>query len=88
VSIVPLLEEPRQYWGIPAITTHDRGNHGVRSDRWRYIRYANGEEELYDHNNDPHEWTNLAQDPTLDHVKNRLSAWLPNNEVPVWPGRQ
>jgi len=87
VSITPLFENPERHWGVPAITTHDRGNHAVRSDRWRYIRYANGDEELYDHSKDPHEWTNLASDPELGHVKNRLSVWLPNQEVPVWPGR-
>mgnify|MGYP001179979395 CR=1 FL=1 len=88
VSIVPLLEEPRQYWGIPAITTYGRGNHTIRSDRWRYIRYADGSEELYDHSKDPNEWTNLTGHAELSHVKTRLAAWLPNFEVPVWPGRE
>jgi hypothetical protein len=32
----------------------------VRSKRWRYTRCSNGEEELYDHRTDPHEWHNLA----------------------------
>ena len=47
---------------ITEVTTHDRLNHSLRSDRWRYIRYNNGSEELYDHRNDPYEWTNLAAD--------------------------
>ena len=55
----------------PAITTHNRGNHSVRSERWRYIRYADGTEELYDHRNDPHEWKNLASDPRLAEVKRK-----------------
>ena len=41
--------------------TMGRGNHAVRSDRWRYIRYADGEEELYDHSKDPWEWENVAK---------------------------
>ena len=35
----------------------------VRTERWRYIQYADGAEELYDHHHDPHEWTNLAAQP-------------------------
>ena len=27
----------------------------MRSERWRYIRYTDGSEELYDHHQDPHE---------------------------------
>ena len=41
--------------------TNGRFNHAVRSEQWRYIRYANHGEELYDHTNDPYEWTNLAR---------------------------
>jgi arylsulfatase A-like enzyme len=37
--------------------------YAARDERWRYIRYADGSEELYDHQNDPHEWTNLAAKP-------------------------
>ena len=88
VSLTPLFENPYRHWAIPAITTHGRGNHAVRSDRWRYIRYANGDEELYDHSKDPHEWTNLSSDSKLNPVKTRLSAWLPNEEVPVWSRRK
>ena len=32
----------------------------IRSEQYRYIRYRDGEEELYDHSNDPHEWINLS----------------------------
>jgi arylsulfatase A-like enzyme len=37
----------------PAITSHNQGNHGIRSENWRYIHYADGSEELYDMVNDP-----------------------------------
>lgn len=86
-SIVPLLNDSRQYWGVPAITTHNRNNHAVRTDRWRYIHYEDGGEELYDHRIDPNEWTNLADEPKYAKLKQRLAAWLPNEEVPAWPGR-
>ena len=49
------------------------GNVSLRTLRWRYLRYANGEEELYDLKNDPNEWTNLSGDPSLAKVKKRLA---------------
>jgi hypothetical protein len=69
----------------PAITTHGRLNHAIRSDRWRYIRYADGSEELYDHETDPMEYTNLATRAEYDAVKQELSAWLPERNAPNAP---
>src|SRR5262245_29285247 len=60
VSIRKLLADPRAEWNLPAITTHGFQNHAVRTERWRYIRYADGGEELYDHSKDEFEFTNLA----------------------------
>ena len=60
-SLVPLLKNPKAKWDRPAIMTQGKGNHAVRSDRYRYIRYADGTEELYDHDKDPWEHTNLAK---------------------------
>jgi arylsulfatase A-like enzyme len=87
VSLRPLLEDPNALWDRPALTTLYPGNHAVRSERWRYIRYADGSEELYDHHQDPHEWTNLADDPALAPVKQALAAWLPETESPEAPYR-
>ncbi len=55
-------------------------------ERWRYIRYADGTEELYDHRNDPHEWKNLASDPRLAEIKREHSSWLAVREAPPVPG--
>lgn len=66
----------------PAITTHNRGNHGIRTEAWRYIRYADGSEELYDVVNDPNEWTNIAADPKYAAAKSELVAWLPKIDLP------
>lgn len=83
VSIVPLLRDPQAAWDHPAITTHGRGNHAVRTDRWRYIRYADGGgEELYDHEADPHEWTNLAGRLEFANVQAELAKWVPAGDVP------
>ncbi|MEZ5430620.1 MAG: hypothetical protein R3F31_05450 [Verrucomicrobiales bacterium] len=62
-SLVPQLRDAATDRPWPAITTHNHDNHGVRSEHWRYIRYADGSEELYDHRKDPNEWTNVAADP-------------------------
>jgi arylsulfatase A-like enzyme len=77
VSIAPLLNNPAAKWEHVALTTHTKGNHTICSDRWRYIRCANGDEELYDHKTDPDEWNNLADQPEYTWVKKNLSRWLP-----------
>ena len=48
----------------------------VRSKRYRYTLCATGEEELYDHKNDPHEWMNLANNPKYDEIKDNLRKEL------------
>lgn len=88
VSIVPLLKDPKTKWDRPAITTYERGNHSIRSERWRYIRYHDGTEELYDHTKDEMEWTNLASKPEFDKVKAELAAWLPKVDAPDAPSVQ
>ncbi len=82
-SLVPLLENPEAEWEQPAITSFGLGNHAVRSTRWRYIRYMDGSEELYDHDADPHEWTNLAADPQMKDVLDQHRRWLPKKEHPI-----
>ncbi len=82
VSLRPLLEDPSAEWDRPAVTTHGRNSHAVRSERWRYIRYADGSEELYDHRADPSEWRNLASDPELEATKEELARWLPKQNAP------
>ncbi|MBM3813503.1 MAG: sulfatase [Acidimicrobiia bacterium] len=76
-SLMPLLKNPQASWDRPALTTYFRNNHSLRSERWRYTRYADGGEELYDHQNDPQEWTNLASKPEFATVKGNLARWLP-----------
>jgi choline-sulfatase len=54
--------------------------------RWRYIRYADGSEELYDMLNDPNEWTNLAGKPEHAPVIEAHRKWLPKPDLPPAPG--
>ncbi|MEI2609636.1 MAG: hypothetical protein V9G20_13485 [Candidatus Promineifilaceae bacterium] len=84
---MPLLKDanaPREW---PAITTHNQGNHTIRTEDWRYIRYADGSEELYDLKADPNEWTNLAMKPEMTpRRKQELAKWLPKVDKPPVPG--
>jgi arylsulfatase A-like enzyme len=85
-SLRPLLRRPDAKWPWPALTTYLRGNHSVRDERWRYIRYHDGGEELYDHQTDRLEWTNLAHKPELRQVKDKLARWLPKSDALDSPG--
>ena len=77
VSIASLLKNPDAEWNRPAVTTHGYQRHAVRSERFRYIRYDDGSEELYDEVNDPYEWKNLASDPNYANDIRNLAKWLP-----------
>jgi arylsulfatase A-like enzyme len=86
-DLAPLLRAPDAEWTTPAITTNGRGSHAVRSEGWRYIRYAWGGEELYDERADPLEHVNLASRPEYDAVCRDLARWLPTHEAPKLPAR-
>jgi arylsulfatase A-like enzyme len=84
-SLIPWIKNPKAPKKTPAITTYQLGNHAVRSEKWRYIRYRDATEELYDRDKDPNEWTNLASRPELASVKKDLSQWLPTHNEPNAP---
>ncbi len=84
-SLLPLLKEPDTDWEHVAICTHGRRNHAVIDNRYRYIRYADNTEELYDHQSDPREWNNLANEDGLVKIKQRLAAYLPAPASEVAP---
>ena len=75
-SLVSLLRNSRTVEPRPVITYFDPGNKSLRTHRWRYIRYQDGSEELYDLRNDPHEWHNLAPNPSFSQVKTSLAQLL------------
>ncbi len=70
----------------PAITSHNQGNHAVRSERYRYIHYADGSEEFYDMEADPNEWRNLANDERYSELIRNHRRWLPQKDVAPVPG--
>lgn len=75
-TLLPLMRNPNAEWNRPAVIEFQRGNAAVRTDRYRYIRYQNGGEELYDHRTDPDEWTNLAQESDFTELKEELRGWI------------
>jgi arylsulfatase A-like enzyme len=84
-SLVPLIRDPLTKTNRAVVTTYGFQNHAVRSERWRYIRYAEGAEELYDHNDDPYEWKNIAGDPHYREVIEEHKDWLPRNNAQPTP---
>ena len=85
-TLMPWLKNPKAAKTTPAVTTYFKGNHAVRTDAWRYIRYSDGTEELYDRVKDPNEWTNLAGKPEHAARKTELAKWLPKHDEPDAPG--
>ena len=83
-SIRSLLEDPHTPWDWPALTTHGFKNHSLRSEARRFIQYADGGEELYDHRVDPFEWTNIATHAEAHAVKIELGRSFPKeNHAPI-----
>lgn len=80
-SVKPQLADPSSPREA-AISSYGEGNTSVRTQRWRYIRYEDGSEELYDHQVDPNEWTNLANSPKHEQTKKSLSRMIPTNQHP------
>ena len=80
-SLKPLLEDPDREWERPVVTTFGFRNHAIRTERWRYIQYSDGGQELYDHEADPNEWSNLASLPRYSSLKSQLAKWLPVTNV-------
>jgi iduronate 2-sulfatase len=81
ISLAPQLKDPKTRRVEPAITTWHYNNHAARSLNFRYIRYRDGTEELYDHRTDPNEHHNLAGDPRLASIKSKLGDSMPDENV-------
>lgn len=86
LSLGPQLKRANVRRQRPALTSHNPGNHAVRSERYRYIRYVDGSEELYDLKADPNEWTNLAKRSEYATVIDDHRKWLPKREEDFVPG--
>jgi len=80
-SLKPLLKNPQMTREAPAVTTWHYNNHAIRTEDWRYIRYHNGDEELYDHRVDPDEFQNIASLPENREMMDSLRLWLPKINI-------
>ena len=78
-SLVPLLSNPDKEWSRPVITALNDNHYSVIQDQWHYINYDGTEEELYNLNEDPNEWYNLAADESLKEIKQKLNALIPKD---------
>lgn len=81
-GIRDILSNPASTKETVALTNYRFRNHAVRTSDWRYIRYANGDEELYDEKTDPGEWKNRAADPEMISVKKELADFMPKTDAP------
>lgn len=82
IDLTPILNGRTSSRGQPVLSTYGQACHSLRDDRFRYTRYRDGSEELYDHEHDPNEWTNLASDARFAAVKGRLATFLPGINAP------
>ena len=81
-SLLPLLENPAAKWDKPALSTMGYMRHTLRSEQYRYIRYEDGAEELYDHEEDPQEWKNLAGQEEYSTLLTQFRNRLPKINYP------
>jgi len=85
-SLKPLIDDPNKNLDDAALTTFGRNNHAVVTEKYRYIQYENGTEELYDRSVDPNEWDNLAKGPETEGIKLSLQKYLPKTNA-LWSSK-
>ena len=85
LSLTPQLEDVNKK-RVPTLSTWWVDNHAIISERYRYIRYADGSEEFYDHQNDPHEWHNLAGNKEVAMLIKQHQEHLPKVNYPALTG--
>ncbi|GAA4307346.1 sulfatase [Compostibacter hankyongensis] len=78
-SLTPILNDPKISWERAGFTTWGVQYSSVLKGPYRYIRYPDGAQELYDHRQDPYEWNNLAADPKMKTVIGQLAGNIPEH---------
>lgn len=79
-SLTPLFSNPNTDFP-PALMTYMKGNHAIRKDKWRYIKYNDGSQELYNLADDPYEWNNLAGNTKYSAIIRELSSYMPKENA-------
>jgi arylsulfatase A-like enzyme len=77
-SIVPIFKDHNYQWNTPGFSCYGENYSSVRDQRYRYIRYPDGSDELYDHDKDPYEHHNLSKESSSKQIIKRLSASIPS----------
>jgi arylsulfatase A-like enzyme len=94
-SLLPLLVSPSTPWRSDFLVEHLYYSHAghdpptfcaVRTARYKYVEYGDGEEELYDLKRDPHELRNAVHDPAKSTVLTALRLRLRDLCEPPPPG--
>jgi len=78
-----LMRNPEASWKKTTLTTYGYRNYSIRSERYRYISYVDGTEELYDHKKDKWEWYNLTGDPEYAHIIKEMRKGIPEHHEPT-----
>jgi arylsulfatase A-like enzyme len=81
ISLKPILKRPDTVISRPIITTYDYGSYSIRYDNWHYIKYIDDSEELYNLRIDPEEWYNVAGMDSLESIKIKLGAFIPEDAI-------
>ena len=80
-SLAPILKNPEVTWESTGISYLYDQYASIRTEQFRYIRYKDGQRELYDRAQDPHEWRNQADNPQYLETVARLNSRLPAVEA-------
>lgn len=81
-SLKPLLENPKADWDHPTLTYRKEGGKALRYQHYRYIEYGDGSMELYDHEKDPNEWKNVAEESEYQPALEMMKKLLTENHIP------
>jgi arylsulfatase A-like enzyme len=82
-DLTVLMRDSKAAWNKTSLTTFGYKNYGVRSERYRYVVYADGSEELYDHAKDKWEWSNLAGNSDYAEVIDKMRQGIPSHHEPI-----
>lgn len=78
-SLIPLIKNPNTDWDEATVTTIAHGNHAIHTEKWSYIHYYDGSEELYNIEDDPEEWVNLANVSDHKPLIEKLKKFIPKD---------
>jgi len=81
-NLIPLLKDPSAQWDYPVISCLGNNHYSIMKSEWHYINYDGEQEELYNLNEDPEEWYNLAGKDAYSELKLQLKEFIPKDRRP------